>query len=240
MTSLIEAMALLNADHSWRKYQVDYPEDTVGRFSIVRFEIAKASGERIDQVRREGMDRDTGYGTFRKLVEDGKVWMSDTAVEIKEHYPFWDKIRELTAEHILITGLGLGVAVHGALMFPSVKHIDVVEINPEVAELIGKYLPADKVTVHVNDAYTVDWPEDAWWDLAWHDIWIAVHDSNLPQMDRLEDRYRDKTRWQECWQRDGCLRMAYNRKLIEERIEKETEEGIMPPEALDMLRSLLR
>jgi hypothetical protein len=90
----------------------------------------------------------------------------------------------------------------------TVFHIDVVEKNPTVAALIGRYLPEDRVTVTIGDAFEVEWPPDTRWDLAWHDIWPEIRDPILPGMYQLRKKYRGRVGWQDCWQRAGCIEMA--------------------------------
>lgn len=216
MVSVQEAADLLDADTEWKRFQVDYPEAQHGRFHIQVYDIAQYDHGRLLTLRDEGMDRDTGHGTFRKLIERPEVgapvlWMSDTRAEIMEHSPFFNKMfwaeLEPRPKRILINGLGLGVVVHGALTYKNVGHIDVVERDPDVAALVGQYLPADKVTVHIGDAYAMQWPAGTRWDLAWHDIWPNISDENLPGMERLRRKYRRTVGWQGFWQKSGCLKM---------------------------------
>lgn len=218
-----EALRKSDADDFWRKFQVEYPEDQEGQFRIEKFEIPRLDQKRVDTLIREGLARDPGHGMFTRLVEvvpgageEGRdlrrVWMSDTRAEVLEHSPFlnrlpvFDKVRPL---RILVNGLGLGMVAKGALSIARVNHIDIVEVNPDVARLVCRHLPEDKVTIHIGDAYDIKWPRGTRWDMAWHDIWPTIDDNNLPGMARLMKRYRDKvTFWQGCWQRSGCLKMA--------------------------------
>jgi hypothetical protein len=112
--------------------------------------------------------------------------------------------------------------VHGALTYEGIGHIDVVEQSSEVAALIGPLITDDRVTVHVGDAYDIEWPAGTRWDLAWHDIWPTIDDENLPGMDRLMARYKGRVGWQGCWQRKGCLEMA--------RIFRQLKAGTLPPD----------
>ena len=208
--------AAIDADDSWRRYQVDWPQAERGGFAIEHYTIPAISDDRLARWWKEGPARDTGTGLMRRLVEIGsdgerRIWMSDTRAEIREHYPLFDRIARLQGKRtvrLLVNGLGLGVAVAGALTFPAVAHIDVVELNPEVAELVGQFLPAGKVSIHVADAHKITWPAGVRWDLAWHDIWPTISDENLPAMRQLHHRYRRHVRWQGSWQRAGCEAMA--------------------------------
>ena len=225
-----EALDFMDAEaeqSEWRRYQVHYPEASVGKYHIQHFTIKRDDETRAKILLREGLDRDTGHGQFTRLVEetpddddgnsfrgkDGKwyrVWMSDTRAEIMEHSPminklWWSGVKP--DKDILINGLGLGVVVHAALEAKGVRHIDVVENNDDIIRLVRPCLPADKVTIHPDDAYTIQWPRGKRWDLAWHDIWPTITDDNLPEMDRLIAKYKHRVGWQGCWQRDGCLAM---------------------------------
>jgi hypothetical protein len=204
----------LSLDQTWKRYQLDYPDASLGRFEIVGFDIPKYDPMRMSIINKEGAGRDPGHGHFRKLIENrgqpGQIiWMSDTKAEITEHYPFFNAIRKYRAKRIIINGLGLGLAVKGALTFPSVEHIDVVEMDNEVAALVTPLIRDDRVTVHIGDAYKIEFRGPNRWDIAWHDIWPYIDDGNLKGMRRLRRRYQNRgVLWQGCWQEDGCLVMA--------------------------------
>jgi hypothetical protein len=176
------------------------------------------------------MSRDPGFGTFRKLVEtipaagqEGspgrRVWMSDTRAEIMEHTPALNRLfflRNVKNKRILINGLGLGVVVHAALTYGGIDHVDVVENNPDVLALVGPLIPDPRVTFHLGDAYDIKWPPGTRWDIAWHDIWPSIDNDNLPGMDKLLRKYKNRVGWQGCWRRKSCLAMARDYKRMEE------------------------
>lgn len=244
LISLAEAMRALNAgDDSWRRYQVSYPAAECGRYSLEVFDIPADDLGRMRIVREQGMARDTGYGTFRRLVEtrppeerdpanprdNGRhIWMSDTRAEILEHKPLIDWLwwTESMPGAVLINGLGLGVAVHAALAHRGVTHVDVVERDPDIVALIGPHLPADKVTVHLADAFDITWPAAQRWKAAWHDIWPTICDLNLPEMRVLHRKYGRLAEWQASWQRKGCERM--DRLVKAAAAEKERRLGLQP------------
>ena len=225
-------------DH-WKDFQVDYPESSVGAFSIEHFTIDEFDEKRLSIIHSDGVNRDPGCGEFRRLVEtslgigfDGanrEVWMSDTRAEILEHMPFISKIPVINPERILVNGLGLGLVVHAALKSPQVRHIDVVEHNPQVIELVGPLLNGNgRVTVHHGDAYDMTWPDGTHWDMAWHDIWPTIDDENLPGMKKLRSRYRKAVDWQGFWQMKGCLKMAkIIRQLTDKTLSYETAREIV-------------
>lgn len=232
-------------EDEWRQYQVDYPEDCRGNFYIKIYEIAREDPGRLIWIEREGINRDPGWGTFRKLIEmkepgtydpdvpedDHILWMSDTRAEVIEHAPIIEKLhwcRDIPHMRVLINGLGLGMIARAASLLGA-EHVDVVELNPYVADLVGSHLPAN-VTVHVGDAFDMQWPRGTRWDIAWHDIWPEISDENLTQMDLLTKKYAHRVGWQDCWQKQGCLKM----KRFFKKIEKDTT-GKYAAEVLDML-----
>jgi hypothetical protein len=219
--SIQEVLDLLDSDQAWKRFQVTYPEARSGQFEIQKFRIDRNDPGRKRTILLEGMGRDPGSGSFHRIVEHtthpetgkpyAKVWMSDTRSEIMEHTPILNKFFwcEPFAENVrvLVNGLGLGVVVHGALTYGNIGHIDVVESNPDVIALVAPYLPEDRVTIHLGDAYDISWPVGTRWDLIWHDIWPTISDENLPGMDQLLRKYKSRAGWQACWQRKGCLKM---------------------------------
>lgn len=234
-TDIEDAIAYLDQPHKraeWLKYQVDYPDTQVGPFLIKKYKIGKGSEMRRKNITLHALQRDTGYGTFRKLVElrpeaedpkDRRVlWMSDTRAEILEHEPMLEKLATTSPKRVLINGLGLGIIAKAALNTPGVEHVDVVDINADIIELVGGFLKDPRLTIHLADAYEIEWPAGTSWDLAWHDIWPTISEDNLPEMYMLRNKYRSMVGWQDCWQIQGCREMAD----VGVRIENKT----LPPE----------
>jgi len=99
-------------------------------------------------------------------LEHGEIVMDDSPHELKRHLEFMRTAKG----RVLKTGLGLGCVVRGLLTKPDVEHIDVVEIEPWIAEVIGREFENNpKVSVHVADAHVWDYG-DSKWDYIWHDI----------------------------------------------------------------------
>lgn len=227
--TLEEAVHLLDEDNYWRSFQVRWPDGLKsGAFRVEKFSIPKWDHGRLRIIRDEGMDRDPGHGNFTRLVEyvpgaglEGaprkRTWMSDTRAEIMEHSPAFNHMSraEICGPiRLLVNGLGLAVVVQGALVHYKVDHIDVVESNQDVINMIAPLLPEDKVTVHHGDAFEKEWPPGTRWDVAWHDIWPTIDNHNLPGMRRLMKKYGKMSAWQGCWQMGGCLKMeSYYRKM---------------------------
>lgn len=216
LISLEDALTQLDADNSWRRFQVGYEPRASEHWRIRSFTIEPRDIFRCKIVATEGMNRDPGSGTFTKIEQrlangGWQLWMSDTRAEILEHYPLFNALwwgdRPKARQRVLINGLGLGMAVHGALTYPSVEHIDVVELSPDLAEFMRPCFPEDKVTIHVGNALEMKWPPRTTWDVAWHDIWPHIDEDNLPEMHRLHRMYGRRVAWQDSWQRKGCERL---------------------------------
>lgn len=101
-------------------------------------------------------------------LDRGVIVMEDSRRELRKHLPIW-----LTARgRVLVTGLGLGCVVRGLLANPAVEQIDVVEIDDDILRVIGPEFARDpRVTLHHDDALTIQFHPAARWDFAWHDLW---------------------------------------------------------------------
>lgn len=144
-----------------------------------------------------------------RLWVDGKMWMSDTPDEKVDHSEAFFQMQK-RGGRVLIHGLGLGMVVQAALLLDNVEHVDVVEHDQRVIDLIGSVY-ADrfpgKITLHHGDAYTYQFPRGQRWTVAWHDIWSAITDSNMEGMTRLHRRYGIRSDWQGSWGRYEVQRM---------------------------------
>lgn len=154
--------------------------------------LASLQGESI----RDG-DRMTRLSVGRRLV------MSDTRDEYRDHV---EAIHRATGR-VLIHGLGLGCYLRAILQKPDVQHVDVVELEQDVLDLVGPYFADDaRVHFHQGDAYTFTFPKGVTWDAAWHDIWADKCSDDLEGHARLNRRYARRVGWQRCWAHHELLR----------------------------------
>lgn len=124
-----------------------------------------------------------GYG--------GYTIMDDSPREVARHF----QAVRYAEGRVLKTGLGLGCFVRMCLTKPSVEHIDVIEIDPSIAEHFGSEFRHDpRVTIHVADALTWPMPAIAQWDFAWHDIYCDGNDGLQKLHAELLMRFRPY-----CW-----------------------------------------
>lgn len=221
----------------WERFKVKREPGQVGHWKIDHFTIEENAGEYWHHKLR---DRDTGLGEFtglyyqrehpsyQRAVQDeytGKhEWlpmMSDTRAEITDHFEFLDKVA-LAADFagdlsVCITGLGLGMVAEACLRM-GVGSVTVVDVDPEVIELVAGQIDHPNLRVIQADAHT--WQPDRKFDYVWHDIWATISDTNLPEMLQMRDNYRRATRyWQGCW--------AYERVKWMVRMERNDPTGIL-------------
>lgn len=146
-------------------------------------------------------------GTYTGLIERGRLWMSDTPAERRDHAEaYWQAKRR--GGRALVHGLGLGMVVKAMLGLPNVEHVDVVELNPDVIALCGPAFDryGARVTIHEGDCLTRKWPTGVRWSVVWHDIWPDICTDNLPEMATLHRKYGRRCDWQGSWCHDLLLR----------------------------------
>jgi len=197
---------------------VTVPEGTSGNVSICRMVAGPPSLR--DMIRDSERLVPEGY-QFTALYRHGYLWMSDTPAERRDHFPALRKAHELTARRVLINGLGLGMVVQGLLQVASVEHIDVVEIDPDVIALVGDHYrqqataAGKTIEIHQDDAYTIRWPRQTTWDIAWSDIWMDATTDNLPEMTRLSRRYGRRVAWHGHWLRETLRTIQREERLLQ-------------------------
>lgn len=200
-TSLMDAMA------------VDLPEGEADGLRIQRFEIGPNDpGNLRERIRGSG--RQTREGTYTRLILNGQLWMSDTDAERRDHMLVLREAERVEARRVLINGLGLGMVIKGLLSFEHVEHVDVVERDQRVADLVGPhYTQTGRVAVHIGDAYEQcrRWPRGTRWDVGWSDIWADVSTDDLPDMARLNRSYGRRCGWHACWGQELIIRESRRR-----------------------------
>lgn len=144
-------------------------------------------------------------GEYTSLTCKGRgIVMSDTPDEMRDHYhAFWK-----AKGHVLINGLGLGMVLGAILRKPEVEHVTVIEIDPDVIDLVGPHYACGRLTIINVDAFEYVPPKGARFGAAWHDIWDDYCADNLPEMTRLKRRYGRRADWQGCWSESHFRRRA--------------------------------
>lgn len=189
---------------------VDVPEGRVGRYAVKRFTIKSAGPRSGADVRAMLAGRAIPPGTYTKLVvgddpDRELLWMSDTPAEKRDHIEAVRAMDAFEAKRVLINGLGLGMVLAAALSFDHVEQVDVVEVNPQIIELVGPYYEKDhRVRIHQADAYeqAKRWPTGTRWDVGWSDIWMNISTDDLAGHARLNRSYGRRCDWHGCWVHD--------------------------------------
>lgn len=167
-----------------------------GDVEVGKFTIERGS---LENVREAMRGRGCQPGEYTELRRNGRLWMSDTSAEQRDHYGVAYEIRR-RGGRVLVGGLGLGMIVAEALRHDHVTHVDVVEIDPDVAALVGDQYAVDpRVSIHVADMYAMTWPPGTRWDVAWFDIWADLCTDNLHDMARLARSYGRRCDWSGYW-----------------------------------------
>lgn len=141
-----------------------------GRWEIIRQDTSKP----LDRLRAGflGITALCRWTQATIHLPFGEVVMEDSVQELRKHLPIYFAARG----RVLITGLGLGCVVRGLLSKPEVEHIDVVEIDGAIIDVIGaEFQNEARVAIHHHNALTFPTAGQRW-DCAWHDIWCERND----------------------------------------------------------------
>jgi hypothetical protein len=192
----------------WDDWKVDYPDMERGPWRIERFEVTKEQADAYNmrqmfQMMSHGIrtgPRDVPPGTYTRLLHAERgVVMSDTPAELRDLAGI-KNIADAGMRTFLINGLGLGIVPRNLLKYPTVEHIDVVEVDADVIALTGEQFRGNpRIAIHHADALEMEWPRGTKWDVAWHDIWDTISVANWPSMVKLHRKYGRRTTYQASW-----------------------------------------
>lgn len=187
------------------KFPVEVPDGAHGTAKITTFTVDRDTAA-FSNLR---LMRDGEYwmrleaGTYKRLVLDGELMMSNTPMEYYSNG--W--IIKWGQGKILINGLGLGAVLTALLKKDTVKEVWVVENHVDVIHLVWPTFRNDpRVKLIVADALTYKPPKGEFFDYVWHDIWPTISTDNLPEMATLHRRYARRCKHQESWTRDYLKR----------------------------------
>lgn len=187
----------------WDDMTIDLPEMEIDGLSIKRFEVVRDSFANFKLGHRR-----TRPGWYTGLMLNGQLWMSDTDAEKQDHMPALGMMRSWQAKRVIINGLGLGMVLKAALKMDHVEHIDVVEKDERVLNLVGPHYAKDsRVHLHHADAYEQMkvWDKGTRWDVGWTDIWADVSTDTLEEMTKFRRFYGRRCEWHDCWAREQLV-----------------------------------
>ena len=182
--------------------QVNVPNGTCGEWSVEDFEVTE-TGSMVSHYQCPG--RGVAPGKYTKLVRGTTIVMSNTPAEIRDHLDFIHRVQRVGG-HILINGLGLGVALSKILEFENVESVTVIEKSEEVIKLVAGSFKDFRVEIINADAFEWVPPKGVRYNAVWHDIWDFICGDNFAEMTKLHRKYGRRTDWQESWCRWECKR----------------------------------
>lgn len=163
---------------AWRVAHVDIPDSVAYRLRERRFEP----------------------GRYTQLFRGRTLVMSDTPAERFDHLEFVRRAKG----HVLIAGLGIGMCVAACLRKPEVERVTVLELSPDVINLVAQHYACDRLEVIQTDAMLWQPPKGARYGAVWFDIWDGICSDNLPSMKTIARRYGRRADWHGCWARELC------------------------------------
>ncbi len=113
------------------------------------------------------------------LTKGGQFWMSLTPMETESQAPH----AAAATGHTVIMGFGMGMLTYNVLKNPAVTKVTVIEIDPEVVELIKEVSDMDnwpgieKMTMVYADA--LEWKPSEPVDVVLADIWENLGEESL-------------------------------------------------------------
>jgi hypothetical protein len=158
----------------------------------------------LNNLRAQFSPGGRGYipsGTYVGLIHERRgLVMSDTPDERRDHnYPVMEAWQR--GGRVLLHGLGIGMVLNAILAGEKVEHVDVVEIDQQVIDLVMPSFTDERITIHHDDCLTKRWPPGSRWQVVWHDIWDHLIEDNLPTMHRLHRSFGRRADWQGSWGR---------------------------------------
>ena len=182
------------------KIDINVPDGISGNWKVETFEVTKQDAE-MQRFQMFKSGRGVTEGTYKRLMRNGTVVMSNTPDEISDFRNF---VRNATG-NVLVNGLGIGVLLQALLNKEDIDKITVIEKSKNVIELVADtYLKDKRVEVINADAFEYKPTKTARYNAVWHDIWDYITAENLPEMKKLTRKYGRKADYQESWCRSKC------------------------------------
>ncbi len=151
------------------------PTGQSGPWSISRIDIEEVG----DVMPGCGLD-DASPGTYTALIHETRGIVScDSPVLFDDQMPVVSKAQG----HVMLGGLGVGLAVELLLECKKVTHITVVEQDMDVIALVAPSFDNERITYVCHDV--LDMPEVAL-EPAPDRVWLDIWDTDRPET--LEDR----------------------------------------------------
>ena len=134
-------------------------------------------------------------GKYTRLIGNGRIWMSNTNMEISTNRKFAENAKG----DVLVFGLGLGV-LFDLVNWDVIDSFTIVELNQEVIDLIAPYITNPKIKVIVGNAF--DYYTDVKYNAVYFDIWPNICLDNWEEMVKFKEKGKEWLKedgWVGCW-----------------------------------------
>lgn len=184
----------------YEDYKVDLRPGEAGPWTLTVEELTAedVALTNMQMAWTPGGSRTIPPGRYTFLRRNGRVVMSDTRAEIRDHLV---PIRKATG-HCLVAGLGLGMVTEAMLKRPEVESVTVLEVDGHVIDLVGSQLVeryGNRLILRQEDALAYKPKQGEVYDVAWYDIWDDLCEDNLEEMTVLHRRWGRRVGWQGSW-----------------------------------------
>jgi len=178
---------------------------------IARVEHVQITQEAVEYMRLRffitgGREVPTPAGDYCQLFVGSTLMMSDTRMEKNTNAGVVLEARG----HVFIAGLGLGMILVPILAKPDVTRVTVVEKHQDVIDLIAPHFQDPRLEIIHSDIFEFKPEKGSKFDVIYFDIWPSMSADNLPEMRRLEARFRkfkSQDGWMDCWAKHQCRRL---------------------------------
>lgn len=126
-------------------------------------------------------------GHYTRLVVDGKMMMSDTAMERWSNRDF---VKSANGR-VFIAGLGLGLIIQPLLDKEIVTEIIVVEKYQDVIDLVQPKFNHPKLKVICADIFEYKPVKGELFDTIYFDIWPEISTDNLDEIKVLSNKFKN-------------------------------------------------
>ena len=165
----------------------------VGSFYIQHHKVTEAESRRT--MRGGGLSYvpPGAYCGLKRVSNSNEtwdtVWMSDTPLEQSTNY---DAHRQAHGD-VLVVGLGIGMVSLAMCRKKEVRSVTVLEIEPQVVQLVAPHVKHRKLRVIVADG-TCPPIQGRHFDFIYVDIWPTSSSDNWPEMKPMLAMYRKHQR----------------------------------------------
>jgi spermidine synthase len=118
-----------------------------------------------------------------ELWIDNERWMLDSPEELAAI----DKHTKTARGNCYVGGLGLGLVLKPLIENLLVTHIDVVEINKEVIEVVGPKFKHNKISIYHGDVSNL-YPNPCY-DWIYFDVWMVTPIEDIERYKKIASQY---------------------------------------------------